>query len=274
MRKVIGTILLFAISCLCVEAGERLVQNGQTVAEVIQILGEPNGNVAMGNDLFLYYDGLTIKVTGGVVIDLSSNFNEALKSAQNKKQARESFVSEQKDKGLVLYKGEWLAKADAATRQEYDEAKERAMRRSAVEKRRRDIEVQKMKDQLGIGKTNKYGPIHRWIVNREDGSEVDHRPLAIPGKVALVLFHRQGAPICGITLGELKRFVKSDPCLELYQVDFDSDEDPISRNYGLDKRMNYLVRVVDPQGNLCSGPNTSVEMLEQYVAQAKKQCGL
>lgn len=274
MWKIIGTILLTVIFCPCIKAEERLVQNGQTIAEVFQILGEPNGTVSKGKDRYLYYDGKTIKVTEGVVTDLPENFNEALKSAQNKKQERESFLLEQKNKGLVFYNGEWLSKDEAATRQKHDEEKARAMQQLAADKQRQAASVQKLKDRLGIGKINKYGPVHRWIVNREDGSEVDHRPLAIPGKVALVFFHQKGTPICGITLGKLKKFAKSDPCIELYQVDFDSPEDPIARNYALDKRLNYLVRVVDPQGNLCSGPNDSVEMLAQYVAQAKKQCGL
>lgn len=273
IRKVIGTVLLFTICCVCVEAGERLVQNGQTVAEVIQILGEPNGNVVMGKDRHLYYDGMTIKVTGGVVTDLPSSFNEALKSVQNKKQEKELFVCEQQARGLVCYKGEWITKDEAAVRQKADEEKERALRQLATDKKRQSAEIQAIKDQFGLGKENNYGPVHRWIVNREDGSEVDHRPLATPGKVTYVLFHRKGSPICPTYVKYVRNLLDAHPYLEFKQIEY-SNGDPIAYQFHIDEKSYQTIRIIDVAGNLCSAVNQSDKMVLEYIAQAKKQSGL
>lgn len=270
MLKIIGTVLLLAMSCVCVADGERTVANGQTVAEVIAILGKPDGTISMGKETHLIYAGTMINVSGGVVSGLPENFNETLASARKERQDGEAFVREQKSKGLVLYKNEWMTEDEKKVAVE----KERAQRQLAAFKKRQEAETEKIKEHFGIGKTNPNGPVHQFVIRRDDGSVVDHRSLAIPGKVALVLFHRKGAPFCSIFMKDLLDFVDSDPCIELYQIDFSSNDDPLVYSFHIDKRANYFVRVIDPEGRVCSGTNFAVDMLKQYVAQAKKQCGL
>lgn len=141
MRKRMIIILWLSVLFLCVDAGERRVGNGQTVAEVIDILGEPNGKISVGEKTSLIYAGVLIDVPGGVVSDLPRGFNERVRTAQKEKKAEAIFVRGKKEKGLVLYQNEWMTPDE----KKVAGRKESERRHFAAAKKKRDAEVERIK---------------------------------------------------------------------------------------------------------------------------------
>lgn len=236
------------------------VQNGQSKTDVIQALGDPDGAVQMNGHEYLSYGEFLVEFSNETVVNLPAGFNESLASSRLQKDERDRFISEQKSKGLVFYDGKWIT----------NEQKDRLVLLAAQQeqmKREKQKALDRLKEQ------NKYGPSSEFIVQRKDGTKVDHRSLAIPGKVAFVLI-TTNHEFCPIVWKELKAFIDSDPLIELRRVDISSWDDPLSEQLAI--YQTPRVRMVDPEGRVLNGPGYSfnVEKLGEAVAQAKRQCGL
>jgi hypothetical protein len=225
------------------------VENGQTLSEVIEILGEPQGRVELKEQgkLLLYYVGSQkIELMNGRVVNLPADFLENLKRAVREKAEIENALQKEKQEETQT------------------ERSRKPTNLLVNSKPPQKPSVQKK----GNAVTQALGP--GYIVLRRDGSLVDHKPLAIPGKVAIWKFKLKGGSSCPSGDRAIQEFVRSDDKIVFKSIEFTSWDDPIIDRWALSRNWNMTIRVVDSEGRVM-GPNTfAVNRLAEYVARAKK----
>ncbi|HAV12678.1 MAG TPA: hypothetical protein DCX06_04150 [Opitutae bacterium] len=127
------SLLYFAVfSCLVatsVNASE--IQVGSSYADVIQILGEPDGELKLGQKSILTYGKAKIKLLNNNVVSVSSELEKQLLERSQTK----SEVEANRDKGLVNFRGKWVTpnqrdavlKSELIAKQKYNKSRSVAL---------------------------------------------------------------------------------------------------------------------------------------------------
>lgn len=220
------------------------VENGQSQAEVVAILGEPEGNITSGNSTYLTYAGLRVKLTNGTVTDLAADFNEKLAEARAKQAENEAFEAAQKAKGLIAFQGRWV------TAEERDE-------------------IRKMHIMEQLKSAQQQDDRRAYMVKRPDGTIIDYSPLLVKGKVNIVDFYANWCGPCKKLAPQLKELAEKDKQVELRAVDIETFDSKVAKHFNITSVPN--VRVFDVSGALVAPPSHDIEKIKAAVEQAKKQ---
>lgn len=162
MKNLSFCILLTVIFVGFVRA-EEIIQLGDPVSKVLEMLGKPRMKMKKNGVLYCIYDGGRIALKDGKVIGVPDGFSETLRHKQAEGLKKESFLAEQKAKGLVLYKSDWVTPTQKERLEASGRAKEEARLRAqavatknryavnnryakeAEEKRRQDAQIAESK---------------------------------------------------------------------------------------------------------------------------------
>ena len=263
-------ILIFFLGTISLLADERVIKNGQTIAEVIKILGEPITILHMSREADIYYPGMTINTVNGVVTNLPDNFHELRMAAQQRAEERDLFSLNQKEKGLVLHEGEWITQSEKSQALEDVKMMEIIVRQKQIEKQPKNqvrLFLEKCQEQ------KKYGSSSEFIIRRKDETLVDHRALAIPEKVAFVVFTHNGKFREDIWQ-EIEEIIQNDPDVVLQRFSLSSREHPFAKQYAVTEAP--WIRVIDPRGRVLNGigQTWNPEALREAIEKAKRQTGI
>jgi hypothetical protein len=106
-------VILFAVGSVAL--GEINLKVGDPESQVMAALGEPQGKAVKNGATLYMYEGGTVTVKAGKVIDFPKNYEAAIQQKQIKREAarleklkQEEIAATQKAKGLVLYDGQWV----------------------------------------------------------------------------------------------------------------------------------------------------------------------
>ena len=236
-----------------IQIRSKRVENGQTLSEVIEILGKPQGQVELKEQgkLLVYYTGAQkVELINGRVVNLPDDFHENLERA----------IREKAEKAIALQKERQKAQ------------QEERLRKPALHLVNLKPPLKPSEQMEDRTMTQAFVPGS--VFFRRDGSLVDHTPLAIPGKVAIWEFKLRGAWTCPIVDREIQEFVRSDDSIVFKYREFSSWDDPLVEEWALSREREMTIRVVDSEGRVV-GPNSFiVSTLAEYVAKAKRETNI
>ena len=224
---------------------------GSTRAEVIAALGDPKGEMKIGPTTMLSFEGGTIEIENGKVVRIQDGF---LQRAEDRR-AQAAFEAEQAAKGLVLYEGAWIPKAEAEEL-EAQAAEQERQRKLAEERRAR----------LAPKPQQKANPANVREV-RNGGSEVSLQSILVPGKVTIVDFFADWCGPCRQMAPYLERMALYDDDVRLCKVDIVKFGTPVTHQYKIDAIPS--VWVYDRRGYLVVGPTHNLQAVAEAVRKAK-----
>jgi len=213
------------------------VKTGDTRETVIKKLGKPSGNMVIGPQEILIYNGANIKLKNGRVFHIDKNFA----SKQAAGQAEAEFYRTQQEKGLVLHRGDWITEAELA----------------AIKQSR-----QAAKQKLAAKRTANIQDI------RENGSTIDMASVLAPGKVTVVQFHADWCGPCKKMGRRLVNIAKEDADIALRKIDIVNWGTPVTKQYQISSIPH--VRVYGRNGKLIGIPTSKAGMILKYIQHAKQ----
>lgn len=104
-------------------------------------------------------------------------------------------------------------------------------------------------------------------VIKRNGARIDLKEIVVPGKVTIVDFYADWCAPCRRISPHLEQMAETNEDVYLRKVDMVKWGTPVAQQYGLRSIPN--IRVFDRRGSMVGQPTPSLQLVQQYVGQAK-----
>lgn len=232
------------------------IRVGSSRDDVIKELGAPVGEMVVKGVTIMTYDGGVLELRNGTVVRMDEDFQRR----RIQRQQELAFAAEQQAKGLMLYDGAWVTKAEA-------DSLAAAKAEAIAAKKAKEAEHQKQLKALGpqgAGPNRSYDAI---ADIRQEGAEIDIAGLAVPGRITIVDFYADWCGPCRALTPKLEELVLADADLRLRKVDIVDWERPVVAQHGITSIPH--VRVLDRKGKLVGQPTSDIYWVREFVKRAK-----
>jgi len=149
-------LLVILVAAGSVALGEINLKVGDPESQIEAALGEPNGKAVMNGTTLYMYDGGNVSVKAGKVSSLPKAFEETAQRRQAEADAKRRFEADQKARGLVLYKSDWITpelKAQLEARARSEEiAREKAYFASVTAQQEKEAAARRLAEQAAENK--------------------------------------------------------------------------------------------------------------------------
>lgn len=202
---------------------------GDSRARVLEYLGKPQAEMAMGNKRILYYGKHVVEMVNGRVVYIDPGILEAARHWKEN----------------AAYAAEQQAKATPPpppTPAPEAKPDEKAL----------------------PGKGTGGGSI---AVISQGGKYVDLNTILVTGKITIVEFYADWCGPCSVLGPKLEALVKNDSELCLRKIDIVNWRSEVAKQYQITSVPN--VRVFDRNGQLQGHPTASLVDVQQYITQVK-----
>lgn len=143
-------LLVVLIAVGSVAMGEGIIKVGDPESQIVATLGRPQGTAVKNGTTVYVYDGGNVIAKDGKVVEFPGDFKETVQRkqrnreiAQQQKLEQEQFEAEQRAKGLVLYKKQWVTPEKRASLVEAEERRAQLI----IQQRLRQLEEDRLRNQ-------------------------------------------------------------------------------------------------------------------------------
>jgi len=144
-NKVFFMLLVFLFTIGLAAQGELNIKVGDSISHLKKMQGWPQGTIKKERRIHYRYSGGWVTTQDGKIVSIPKDFEAQAMASEEKMHQRKTFYSEQIEKGLVLYKNQWITPAQKAT----CEAEE-AARAEESKKRLTELKERKEREKLKV----------------------------------------------------------------------------------------------------------------------------
>ena len=209
---------------------------GSSYEQVIAELGQPSGEMKMGQKRILSYRGGVVKIENGRVVYIDPQFKQNV--AREEEHA--AFVNQQKAKGLVFHKGLWV---------------------TPEEKQGEILSQRRLRDNRVAATMPPIKDI------RDDGRIIDLYRVAIPGQITIIDFYADWCGPCKALSPHLEQIAARHPDIFLRKIDIVTWGTPVCKQYNIRSIPN--VRIFNGDGEMVGEPTSGLSEIRRNLIKAK-----
>ncbi len=259
MRARLTFILLLATA-----AAAAAIQAGQTRDEVAKELGRPQAEMKAGTRVFLTYPAGELEFQNGKLVKVPPGFAAAHQESIDKA----AYANTQRGKGLELYNGTWMPKANADRLRAEDAAQKAASASVAVEEEQ-SAAAGPRGGRSGGGQGT--GPLNIQAaadihVLENGGAEIDLGSLAVPGHITLVEFYDKSSASKAMSK-RLEQLTGTRGDLSLREVDIVDFNSPVAKQFNM--AVAPLVYVLDRNGQQTGQRSDDISEIQSNINRAR-----